>query len=73
MRRLGVVVLILGLVGFLLAGIQQRSYDTLEGAIKTAVSSDERRKKDAWETLRWLSLGSAVVGAVLVLLPGKKT
>jgi uncharacterized membrane protein YbaN (DUF454 family) len=73
MRRLGIVVMVLGLVGFLLAGMQRRSYDTLEGAIKTAVSSDERRKKDAWETLRWLSLGGAVVGAVLVLLPGKKT
>ena len=73
MRRLGVVVLVLGLVGFLLAGVQRRSYDTLEGAIKTAVSTEERRKKDAWETLRWLSLGGAVVGAVLVLLPGKKT
>ena len=73
MRRLGIIVLVIGLAGFALGTVQRGGYDTLEGAIKTAVSSDERKKKDAWETIRWLSLGAAVLGAVLVILPGKKT
>ena len=66
------VVLIVGLAGFVLATTQRGGYDTVEGAIKTAVSSSERKKKDAWDTIRWLSLGAAVVGLVLVVLPGKK-
>jgi|KBSMisStaDraftv2_1062788.scaffolds.fasta_scaffold5741121_1 hypothetical protein len=71
-RRLGIIVLLIGLAGFVLGTVQRGGYDTMEGAIKTAVSSSERKKKDAWETLRWLSLGAAVVGVVLVILPGKK-
>jgi uncharacterized membrane protein HdeD (DUF308 family) len=70
-RRLGIVVLVVGLAGFVFASTQRGGYDTVEGAIKTAVSSSERKKKDAWETIRWLSLGAAVVGLVLVILPGK--
>ena len=71
-RRLGIIVLLVGLAGFVFGTIQRGSYDTMEGAIKTAVSSQELNKKNAWETLRWLSLGAAVVGIVLVILPGKK-
>jgi hypothetical protein len=71
-RRLGIIVLLVGLAGFVLATTQRGGYDTVEGAIKTAVSSSERKKKDAWETIRWLSLGAAVVGVVLVILPGKR-
>jgi hypothetical protein len=71
-RRLGIIVLVVGLAGFVLATTQRSGYDTVEGAIKTAVSSQERKKKDAWETIRWLSLGAAVVGVVLVILPGKR-
>ncbi|HEX9287097.1 MAG TPA: hypothetical protein VF999_07530 [Thermoanaerobaculia bacterium] len=66
------MVLLVGLAGFAFAGIQRSAYDTAEGKIKAAVSSEERKKKDAWETARWLSLGAAVVGLVLVILPGKK-
>jgi hypothetical protein len=73
MRRLGIITLVVGLAGFLFASSQRRGYDTLEGTIKTAVLSEERKKKDAWETLRWLSLGAGVIGAVLVILPGKKS
>ena len=71
-RRLGIIVLVVGLAGFVLATTQRGGYDTLEGAIKTAVSSSERKKKDAWETIRWISLGAAVVGVVLIILPGKR-
>ncbi len=72
MRRIGIVLLVLGLVGFVVASSQRGGYDTLEGAIKTAVSSEEKSKKDAWETGRWLALGVGVIGLVLVVLPGKK-
>jgi hypothetical protein len=71
-RRLGIIVLVVGLAGFVLATTQRSGYDTVEGAIKTAVSSQELNKKNAWETIRWLSLGAAVVGVVLVILPGKR-
>jgi hypothetical protein len=73
MRRLGIILLIIGLAGFVLATRERRGYDTLEGTIKSAVSSEERKKRDTWEILRWVSLGVGVFGAVLVAFPGKKT
>ena len=73
MRRTGIILLVLGLAGFLLASSQRSGYDTLEGQIKSAVSSEERSKRSAWDTARWLSVGVGVVGLVLVLMPGKKT
>lgn len=72
MRRLGAIVLVVGLAGFFLASRERAGYDTIEGKVRSAVSSEERKKKDTWETLRWVSLGAAVFGAVLVVLPGKK-
>lgn len=73
MRRIGILLLVLGLAGFVIASSQRGGYDTLEGAIKTAVSSEEKSKKDAWETGRWVALGVGVIGLVLVLMPGKKS
>lgn len=72
MRRIGIVLLVVGLIGFVAASSQRGGYDTLEGAIKTAISSEEKSKKDAWETGRWVALGVGVIGLVLVLMPGKK-
>lgn len=72
MRRIGMILLALGIVGFLLASSRRGGYDSVEGALKSTFSSEERSKKEGWETARWLSLGMAVVGVVFVLLPGKK-
>ena len=51
--------------------MQRGAYETTEGKTKVLVSTQERTKKDTWETIRWLSLGAAVVGLLLVILPGK--
>ena len=72
MRRIGIALLVIGLVGFLLASSQRGGYDSVEGAIKTTFSSEERSKKEGWEVLRWVGAGLAVVGLVLVFVPGKK-
>jgi len=72
MRRIGIVLLVLGLIGFVVASSQRGGYDSVEGAIKTTFSSEEKSKKDAWETGRWLALGVGVIGLVLIVLPGKK-
>jgi hypothetical protein len=71
MRRLGIVILVVGLAGFIFASSQRSSYDSLEGQFKAAVSKEERARKDLWGNARWLLLGTAVVGLVLVILPGK--
>ena len=73
MRRLGIVLLVIGLAGFLVSTSQRGGYETLEGKFKTAVSSEERSKKDFWETARWLCAGAGVIGLVLVVLPGKRS
>lgn len=73
MRRLGIILLIVGLAGFVVASSQRSSYNSLEGQFKAAVSKEERGRKDLWENARWLLVGVAVVGLVLIVLPGKKT
>ena len=72
MRRLGIVLIVLGLAGFLVASSQRSSYDSLEGQFKAAVSKEERSKRDVWENARWLFVGAGVIGVVLAVLPGKK-
>jgi len=72
MRRLGVIVLVLGLAGFIVASSKRGSYDSVEGALKTTFSQQEKGKKDFWETARWVCVGAGVIGLVLVILPGKK-
>jgi len=72
MRRLGIILLVIGLAGFLVASSQRSSYDSLEGQFKAAVSKEERGKKDLWDNARWLFVGTGVIGLVLIVLPGKK-
>jgi hypothetical protein len=72
MRRLGIILLVIGLAGFLVASSQRSSYDSLEGQFKAAVSKEERSKKDFWDNARWFLLGTGVIGLVLIVLPGKK-
>ena len=73
MRRIGILLLVVGLAGFVIASSQRGSYDSVEGSIKAVFSSEERAKKDAWETSRWIFVGVAVMGLVLTILPGKKS
>lgn len=73
MRRLGIILLVVGLAGFLAASSQRSSYNSAEGKFKAAVSSEERGKKDFWENARWVFLGAGVIGVVLIVLPGKQT
>jgi len=72
MKRLGIILLVLGLGGFLLATSRRGGYDSVEGTLKSTFSSSERSKKDAWETGRWVAAGVAALGLVLVLLPSKR-
>jgi uncharacterized protein YjeT (DUF2065 family) len=73
MRRIGIALLVIGLAGFLIASSQRGGYDSVEGALKTTFSKEERSKKEGWETLRWVGLGLAAVGVVLTVMPARKT
>ena len=72
MRRLGIVLLVVGLAGFFLASSKRAGYDSVEGQFKAAVSKEERSKRDLWENTRWMLLGTGVIGLVLIVFPGKK-
>jgi hypothetical protein len=72
MRRVGLVLLAIGLAGFLLASAQRARYDTAEGSVGTAAPALDRKTRDAWETARWLLAGTAVMGIVFTALPGKR-
>ena len=73
MRKIGLLLLAIGLAGFLVASSQRGGYDSVEGALKSTFSSTERSKKDFWETARWVMAGTAVMGVVFILLPGRKS
>jgi hypothetical protein len=70
-RLLGIVLFVLGIGWFLYATGRVARYDSPEGKIRTMVSSEERSRRNFWETSRWLLLGTAVVGGVLIALPGR--
>ena len=70
-RRLGFVLFAIGLAWFLYATARVARYDTPEGKVRAAVSTSERARRDFWDTSRWLLLGTAVIGGVLIALPGK--
>lgn len=72
MKRIGIALLGLGLVGFVLASSQRAGYDSVEGGIKQVFSSSERSKKEGWETARWVAAGLGVLGLVMTLMPAKK-
>jgi len=72
MRKVGIILIIIGVVGFLIASSQRGGFDTVQGQIKTTFSQEEKSKKDFWENARWLFAGAGVVGIVLTVLPGKK-
>lgn len=72
MRRSGLILLAIGIVVFLVASSQRRSYDSVEGVLKTTFSKSERGKSDLADTGRWVGLGLAAVGLVLVVLPERK-
>lgn len=72
MKRIGIALLVLGLVGFVLASSQRAGYDSVEGGIKQVFSSSERSKKEGWETARWVAAGLGVLGLVMTLMPAKK-
>jgi hypothetical protein len=72
MRRIGIALLVIGLIGFVWASSQRSGYDSVEGALKSTFSSEEKSKKEGFETARWVALGLAVVGLGLAVAPGKR-
>lgn len=72
MRRNGLILLAIGVILFLVASSQRKGYDSVEGVLKTTFSKDERGKSNLADTGRWVGLGLAAVGLVLVVIPGKK-
>ena len=70
-RVMGSVLFVLGMGWFLFATGRAARYDTPEGKLRAAVSTSERAHRNFWETSRWLLLGTAVIGAVLIVLPGR--
>ena len=72
MRRIALVLVLLGVVGFLLASSQRSGYESVEGRMKTTFSKEERGKRDLAETGRWVALAVAAIGVVLFFVPDRK-
>jgi len=72
MRKVGLILVAIAVVGFLIASGERSRYDTTQGAVKAAVSPSERAKRDFWEKTRWLLAGAGIIGVVLTILPGKQ-
>lgn len=71
MRRVGLILLAVGLAGFLLGSSQRARYESRGGSNGSEITKEDRRRSDAWETARWLFVGTAVIGLVFTVLPGK--
>jgi hypothetical protein len=72
MRRIALVLVLLGVAGFLVASSQRSGYESVEGRLKTTFSKEERGKRDLAETGRWVALAVAAIGAVLFFVPERK-
>jgi hypothetical protein len=70
MRRLGVLLLVAGLAGFFYASGKKTKYES--AAVDPTFSSPAGQTLYRWETARWLIAGTAVIGLVFTILPGKK-
>jgi len=69
-RRIGLVLLAIGLAGFLFASARKSHYET--GAASATVSSPAAEGVLRWEAARWLLVGVGVIGVVFTVLPGKQ-
>ena len=69
MRRVGLVLLLVGLAGFFFATARKARYEKApaEGALSLTREAAVYR----WETTRWLLAGAGVIGLVFTVLPGK--
>lgn len=72
MRRIALVLVLLGVAGFVVASSQRSGYESVEGRMKTTFSKEERGKRDLAETGRWAALAVAAIGAVLFFVPERK-
>jgi hypothetical protein len=70
-RRLGVLLLVAGLAGFLYASGKTAKYEA--ASPDPAFSSPAAEAVYRWETARWLIAGTAVIGLVFTILPGRKS
>jgi len=79
MRRVGLILLVIGLAGFLFASAQRTRYEKAASTADPSHASSPteiqkiRRSSEAWETARWMILGAAVMGLVFTVLPGKES
>ena len=72
MRRIALVLIVLGVVGFLVASSRRSGYESVEGRMKATFSKEERGKRDMADTGRWVALAVAAIGAVLFFVPERK-
>lgn len=72
-KKLGLALLIAGVLLFAAAQSQTKSYDSVEGAIKTTFSQNERGKQQLWQTLRWIGVGGAAAGLLLIVFGSKSS
>ena len=72
MRRVGLILLVLGLAGFLFASAQRAHYERASAA-SSGEGEKSRRGAEGWETARWMILGAAVMGLVFTVFPGKES
>jgi len=69
-RRIGLVLLAIGLAGFLFASARKSHYET--GAASATAASRAAETVLRWEAARWLLVGVGVIGVVFTVLPGKQ-
>ena len=74
MRRVGLILLAIGVAGFLLASSQSARWERPERTLRAPDQppAAATRAHAAWENARWILVGTAVMGVVVTALPGRR-
>jgi hypothetical protein len=71
-KRLGLALLLGGVVLFLVASNLRGGYDSFEGSMRATFSKSERGKRDFWGAARTVGIVAGVAGVVLVIVSSRK-
>jgi hypothetical protein len=70
-KRLGLALLLGGVILFLVASNLRGGYDSFEGSMRATFSKSERGKRDFWGASRTVGIVAGVAGLAVLVVSGR--